>query len=139
MRFPMIPLLGAALLTGCGMKESDFIVQYTTTLCEQVMECSDQAELTFDGILDAQDCYDVKIEEVADWGVGCSFKGVKAEDCLADMALLTCPPAAGDLPERPASCDVIYVRCSTTEVVEDTTETTEDPVDTDPPEDTDGA
>ncbi len=105
--------LATLLLAGCGIYEGDFVDQYTTNLCEHTLACSDNAELTFDGVLDVEDCFELRLGDVGAWGAGCKFRPGPAEDCLADMATLTCPPAEGTLAERPVSCEGVYVDCST--------------------------
>lgn len=103
--------LAALVLAGCGMEEADFVEEYTQVLCRQTMQCGDLAVLRFDGILDEEDCYEYRQEDVATWGVGCRYRARFAETCLAEMENATCPAGSGIMPARPTSCDSIYVRC----------------------------
>lgn len=106
-----LPLLAAA----CGLDEGIFADEYTQALCQHELACGDQAELTFDGILTADDCYTVRIADVGAWGAGCRYKPSDAEVCLADMQSLVCPAGDGLLADRPLSCETVYFDCPTTQ------------------------
>jgi hypothetical protein len=126
-------------LVGCDpLTKGEFVAAYTTSLCEHQLVCGDQAEMTFDGISDVDACYVIAEPEVGRWGQGCRFRAQDAEACLADMALLQCPPAVGTLAERPLSCEEVYFRCDTVETPAPV-EPTEpmEPEDTDAGSDTD--
>jgi len=110
-------------VSGCeSLSKGDFVISYTTSLCEHELMCGDQALLTYDGILDVDDCIKVREHEVGVWGQGCRFRVKDAEVCLADMAALTCPPAEGTLADRPLSCEAVYFSCEATPSTDDTEE-----------------
>lgn len=99
------------MFVACGPQEGDFLVQYNTALCKHTMACSDQATLTFDGIVTQEDCEAARITDVQLWGAGCRYVAATASQCLLDMDALKCPATAGTLADRPASCDLIYTDC----------------------------
>jgi hypothetical protein len=132
----MFGSLMVPLLVGCDpMTKGEFVGSYTTELCEHIMMCGDQAELTFDGILDQSDCFSLEEPGVGDWGVGCKMRQKDAEACLAAMDELTCPAAEGTLADRPLACETVFHSCDTTTASDDDAE--EAPAPADPPSDSD--
>lgn len=121
------------MFVACGPQEGEFLVSYNASLCKHTLACSDDATLTFDGILTQEDCEDKRINAVKDWGVGCRYVSGSASQCLLDMDALKCPATEGTLADRPASCDLVYTGCPAGST-DDTT-----PKDTDVGDDTDTA
>lgn len=119
--------LSLVALIGCGIEEAEFVETYTNSLCDHVMACSTESVLTFDGIVTVDDCYLDRYNDVGEWGAGCKYRATAAEDCLADMATLTCPAAEGELAERPPSCDFVYFECigATSDTTDENTTETE--------------
>jgi hypothetical protein len=107
-------------VVGCGMPQSEFIVSYTESFCEHKMTCADAAELTFEGILTQEDCVLQEEKGVSLWGLGCKFRASDAQNCLDDMALLTCPAAVGQLSDPPLSCGTVFFACETVDTTADT-------------------
>ena len=99
------------MFVACGPQEGEFLVSYNTALCKHTLACSDQATLTFDGILTQEDCEGATIDDVQLWGAGCRYVASTASQCLLDMDALKCPAAAGTLADRPASCGLVYTDC----------------------------
>lgn len=108
------------MFVACGPQEGEFLVSYSTALCKHTMACSDEAELTFDGILTQEDCEDRRIVDVQEWGAGCRYVGGNASQCLLDMDALKCPAVVGALADRPASCDLVYTDCPVGSTTDDT-------------------
>lgn len=105
-------LAWVVLVAGCGgMAENEFMPAYVEAFCEHVLTCSDEAELTFDGILTVEDCVLQREAEIARWGVGCKYRPLEAAACLDGMAALQCPAAEGTLADRPAACLPVYTEC----------------------------
>ena len=128
------PWLGLAglLLSACGIAREDFVLAYKDRYCELVLQCSDPAELTFDGVLTKDDCIERSGYEITSWGLGCRYRSIDAEQCLADLDAAVCPAAVGELPERPLSCEGVYVDCGAVDAETIDSDTpAESPVDTD--------
>lgn len=109
-RFHLLPIVLLAATAACGVSELDFVEDYTLKVCEHDLECGDDAQQRFDGVLSVDDCVDQTKPSVYTWGNGCRFRGGQATQCLADLETLTCP-GSGGLAPIPSSCDQVYVNC----------------------------
>lgn len=107
-------ILLTTILAACGApKEGEFIPAYADAWCSYVMECSDPAQLTFDGVLEHEDCLALYGEDVAARGSGCKYKKRKAQECLDAMSFTTCPAEGAPLEKGlPPICEEVYVKCS---------------------------
>lgn len=109
-----LPLLALVLATACGVPETDFIADYTLKVCEHDLECGDEAQQRFEGVLSVDDCVEQTEFSVVAWGRGCRYRGGQATQCLADLETLTCP-GQGGLAPIPSSCEQVYVNCGEVE------------------------
>lgn len=102
------------LCSGCGLTQGDFTTEYTAAWCDYLLACGDQSELTFDGILTAEDCVANYQTEVALMGAGCKYKAPAARQCIDALATTPACPLEGEPFESglPAICDEVYVECS---------------------------
>lgn len=111
--------LALAMLAGCGVSRNEFVPEYAAAYCDFYMECGDPAQLTFDGVLTADDCLALYGPDIDAQAEACGFKNGKAKDCLGALEVATCP-ADGDVDAGlPVTCHEVFVNCAPLVGVED--------------------
>ena len=99
-------------LVGCGVSRNEFVPEYAASYCDYYMECGDQAQLTFDGVLTTDDCIALYGPDIEAQNAACKFKNGAAKDCLETLPMATCP-ADGDVDAGlPVTCHEVYVNCA---------------------------
>ncbi len=99
------------LASGC-YSESDFVPEQTDLVCDLILECTDPAELTFDGI-DAQNCVATVGPMLRAAGEGCKFRRGNAKQCIEDLQAATCPADGTPvLDALPTSCGLVWDKCT---------------------------
>ena len=120
-------MMVAAAAVGCGAPEGVFVPEFTSAYCDAYMGCTDEALLTFDGILAKEDCENQFNKAVFDWGRSCRYKKSKAKQCLDALSTYTCPSEGTDVWDAlPAICEEVYPECGAFDpfVVSDDADTT---------------
>ena len=98
-------------LMGCGVSEDKFVPQYVDLYCVVWLDCTDPAELVFDGVDGIDHCLGTFGPIVADKAQTCKLKKGRAKKCLNDMELLTCP-SEGELDDvLPLICQDVWHKC----------------------------
>lgn len=106
MRTFLCGLTLATTLAACGIDETVYIPDYTDLYCDAVMDCTDPAVLTFDGIESKDDCL-AMVGPAIEAEVGyCDYNPKQAKKCLQAMETMGCPGDGQTID------DVIPVDCS---------------------------
>lgn len=100
-------------LAGCGIDETVFIPDYTDLYCDTVMECTDPAVLTFDGIESKDDCLGIIGPEIeAEIGY-CDYSPKAAKKCVKAMELMGCPGEGQTVEDvLPVDCAAVTQACN---------------------------
>ncbi len=104
-------VLGLAGLVGCGVSEEEFVPAYVDHYCVAWLDCTDPAELVFDGIDGTDYCLGTFGPVMQQKAETCKLKKGRAKRCLDEMALLTCP-SDGELDDAlPLICNDVWHKC----------------------------
>ena len=103
--------LALAALAACGVPEDEFVPAYVDAYCVAWLDCTDPAELVFDGIDGTDYCLATVGPTVQAKAESCKLKKSKARQCLDQMELLTCP-SEGELDDAlPLICLDVWHKC----------------------------
>ncbi len=101
------------LLAGCGVDETVFIPDYTDLYCDALIECTDPAVLTFDGIDGKDDCLSTVGPELEDEVGRCDYSPKQAKRCLKAMEGMGCPGEDQSLADiLPLDCATVSENCT---------------------------
>jgi hypothetical protein len=102
----------AIALCGCGPGKTKFVPEYADAYCAFLFECGDPAQLTFDGMLELEDCLSVVGPEVDQQLATCKYHKGKAHDCLKALEVAPCPDEGEDFESAiPPVCDEVWTEC----------------------------
>ena len=110
----LVSLISIALLpvlSACGPSETAFIEDFVAADCVYLLECTDEATLSFRGWDSPEACQDDRGPEVTADAVGCEFDRAAARACVDAIELQTCP-ADGEDREYPAICRDVFINCT---------------------------
>ena len=108
----IVGALGA--LVGCGEKmvPEDYVDAYLEQYCAYWLECSDPAQLTFEGTNSEEACLAIHGDRIASQWQGCKLVDKLATQCLDQMAALTCPADGAALDDQlPPVCATVWEKC----------------------------
>lgn len=108
-------LCGISLLTlaACGVDETVFIPDYADYYCQSVMDCTDPAVLTFDGIGSMDDCLAIVGPDLEAEVGYCDYNGKAAKKCLQAMETMGCPGVDQTVDDiLPLDCAQVLSACS---------------------------
>lgn len=103
--------LALASVAACGVKEEEFVPEYVDLYCAAWLDCTDPAELVFDGIDGVDYCLATFGPVFAEKAETCKLKKGKAKKCLDSMALLTCPSEGALDDALPLVCLDVWHKC----------------------------
>ncbi|MEQ1566259.1 MAG: hypothetical protein ABMA64_11525 [Myxococcota bacterium] len=102
----------AALAAGCGDSESEFVVSYVDTLCQQYVACVDPALQVFDGLEGTEACEAEYGDPVAERAAACKLERSAASECLAGMSGMGCPAEGEPFDAQlPPACASVWKKC----------------------------
>lgn len=108
------PILAALLaaLPACGEPETEFVLEFTSSYCHKLIECTDPVLEVFDGLPTEEECEGMYGPPVADMSSACKLDKKAAQVCLDEMATLRCPDPDQELDDvLPPACDAAWKKC----------------------------
>jgi hypothetical protein len=106
-------MVAVGLVAGCGGKREaeDYLVEFTDGYCAYYLECTDPAQLAFDGADSPEACVATNGPRFAEQWEGCALVQKNADRCLTFLQGSQCP-ADGDLDGGlPVECYTAWEKC----------------------------